>query len=141
MPDSLFQYEYQSFIMRNFWFYTSVPLAAALAQAPAPVPGVPVCRARLESQLLGDKLTLVGQCQNESSQPLELRYEMLTDKKGPAGTSRNSQSGSFKLAPHGATKLSQTTINVSPADYYRIRLRIVDVQGSVVAEDSVVHQP
>ncbi|TGE23824.1 hypothetical protein E5K00_01000 [Hymenobacter aquaticus] len=86
-------------------------------------------------------LTLVGRCLNVGPQPLALRYELLTEKKGPAGTSRNAQSGNVTLAPQQTTTLSQTTINVSPADFYRVRLRVLDQQGSVVAADSLVHQP
>lgn len=126
--------------MKIPWILALMPFWAMLWQGRLAAPDTG-CRAQLEARLAGDKLTLVGHCQNTGTQPLTLRYELLTDKKGKSGTSRNSQSGNFTVAPQQTAVLSQTTINVAPADFYRAQLRVLDVQGSVVAQDSLIHQP
>lgn len=98
-------------------------------------------QARLETRQDGDLLTIIGHCRNETAQPAGLHYELLTDKKGQSGTSRNQQSGAFTSVPQQDQVLSQTTINVAASDYYLVRLRLLNAQGAVVAEDSIVHQP
>ncbi|MCB2408986.1 curli-like amyloid fiber formation chaperone CsgH [Hymenobacter lucidus] len=126
--------------MKIHWIITVLPFWAMLWQGRLAAHEAG-CRAQLESRLEGDKLTLIGHCQNAGTQPLTLRYELLTDKKGKSGTSRNAQSGNFTVAPQQTATLSQTTINVAPADFYRVQLRVLDLQGTLVAQDSLVHQP
>ncbi|TGE18632.1 curli-like amyloid fiber formation chaperone CsgH [Hymenobacter elongatus] len=127
--------------MNNYWFFALAPLSAALWQVGVPNNGAPACRAHLESRLDGNQLTLVGYCQNSGAQPLTLRYELLTDKKGRSGTATNSQSGSFSVAAQQTTTLSKTTITIVPADFCRVKLRLLTSQGIVVSEDSLVHHP
>jgi hypothetical protein len=119
----------------------ALPLIGGLWQNGNTSPGLPAGQATLETRLEGERLTLIGHYQNASPVPQSLYYELVTGKKGPAGTSQNSQSGRFTVAPHQTATLSQTTISVAPADVYRVKLRVLDLQGSVVAEDSLVHQP
>ncbi|UOQ71665.1 curli-like amyloid fiber formation chaperone CsgH [Hymenobacter cellulosilyticus] len=125
--------------------YTSIlgvfPLVGGLLGQNDPQPSGPTGQAQLETHREGDRLTLIGHCHNPGAEPITLRYELHTDKRGPAGTSRNAQSGNFTVAPHQTATLSQTTINVASADFYRVRLRVLSLQGSVVSEDSLVHQP
>lgn len=99
----------------------------------------PACRARLEARQADDLLTIVGHCQNTTSQPTSLRYELLTSKQGPAGVSRNVQSGTVLVGSQEDKILSQTTMNVSAADVYRVHLRLLTNTGVVVAEDSLLH--
>lgn len=101
----------------------------------------PLCQAHLLTQQTGAMLTLTGECQNTSAQTLSLRYELSTDKRGTSGTSRNAQAGKFTVLPGQKTVLSQTSLNVGPADYYRVHLRLLDAQNNVVAQDSLVHAP
>ncbi|KAA9327182.1 hypothetical protein F0P96_18265 [Hymenobacter busanensis] len=101
----------------------------------------PVCHARLELIQTGLNLTIAGHCQNATNQAAHLRYELLTEKRGRSGSSRNAQSGGVEVAPGQDVVLSRTTINLDPRDFYRVHLRLLDAQGTVVAADSVVHQP
>ncbi|WP_262709843.1 curli-like amyloid fiber formation chaperone CsgH [Hymenobacter metallicola] len=99
------------------------------------------CRATLESKLEAGRLTVIGHCQNAGNEPLTLQYELSANKRGQAGSSRNSQSGRFTVAPQQTANLSQTTMSVAATDFYQINLRVLDLQGRVVAEDSLVHRP
>ncbi|MBX0289003.1 hypothetical protein K3G63_01050 [Hymenobacter sp. HSC-4F20] len=96
------------------------------------------CQAYLETRLEGNILTLRGQGQNNTAQPLHLRYELITSRQGQAGTSRNAQSGSVTLVPNHKTTLSQTSFNVSPADHYQVHLRLLDSNNHVLAHDSLL---
>jgi len=100
---------------------------------------LPGCQAKLETQWQGDLLTIRGHCLNPSKLTSSLRYELFTDKRGESGTSRNTQGGEVILAGQLDRVLSQTTINVAPADYYRVRLRLFNQQGDIVAADSLIH--
>lgn len=95
--------------------------------------------AYLETRMEGDRLTVIGHCRNVSSQPVSLRYELRTDKRGLSGTTSNAQSGQVVLAVQQDMPISQITINIAPTDFYRIKLRMLNAQGIVVAEDSLVH--
>lgn len=126
--------------MKSFFYLLTLPFLAALpprqttrAMAPSGY------EARLETRMDGDRLTVIGHCRNVSPQPVVLRYELRTDKRGLSGTSSNAQSGEVTVASQQDVPLSQSTINVAPTDYYRIKLRMLNAQGAVVAEDSVVH--
>ncbi|QDA60221.1 curli-like amyloid fiber formation chaperone CsgH [Hymenobacter jejuensis] len=118
--------------------FSIIPFLAAFAQK---AEGPASCKAQLETHLTGDNLTIVGHCQNQSAQTVTLRYELLTDKRGQSGTSHNTQSGAVAVASQQSAVLSQTTINVAPTDFYKVKLRLLDAQGTVVAEDSLVHHP
>ncbi|SHI91600.1 hypothetical protein SAMN02745146_1904 [Hymenobacter daecheongensis DSM 21074] len=126
--------------MKSLFYIAALPVLAALAQAVPPAEG-PTCQAQLAAHLEGNQLTLVGHCRNDSEKALTLRYELLTDKRGPAGTSRNTQSGTVTVAPRQTVALSQTSISVSPADFYQVHLHLLDAHGTVVARDSLVHAP
>lgn len=115
------------------------PLLVAMMHNSVSPPSV--CQAHLLTQQTGAMLTLTGECENISEQALNLRYELSTDKRGTSGTSRNAQSGRFTVLPGQKAILSQTSLNVSPADYYRVHLRLLDAQNNVVAQDSLIHTP
>ncbi|WP_425553150.1 curli-like amyloid fiber formation chaperone CsgH [Hymenobacter algoricola] len=121
--------------------FACLPLLGAAAIRTGLLPPQQECQARLVVRQQGDMLAVVGQCLNVSSQPLNLSYELKMDKTGSAGTSRNSQSGRFTIASHQTLALSQTTIRVDPTDYYRVRLRLLDEQGRIVAQDSLLYTP
>ncbi|WP_262891893.1 curli-like amyloid fiber formation chaperone CsgH [Hymenobacter glacieicola] len=108
-----------------------------MLQAVPSQPGSAPCQARLAMHQEGNMLTLIGEGQNNTSQPMRLRYELLTSRQGKAGTSRNAQSGNVTLAPNQKAALSQTSINISPSDHYQIHLRLFDSQDHVVAHDSL----
>lgn len=101
----------------------------------------PRCQARIVAKQQEGMLTLTGQCQNLSDQAMTLRYELATRKQGTSGTSQNAQSGSVTIAAHQTASLSQTSINVQATDVYEVRLRMLDDQRNVIAQDSLIHKP
>ncbi|MBC6698376.1 curli-like amyloid fiber formation chaperone CsgH [Hymenobacter sp. BT190] len=119
-------------------------MISSLGLSSSPTTGAdqhPRCQARLVAKQQAGMLTLTGQCQNLSDQALTLRYELTTRKQGVSGTSQNAQSGSVTIAAHQTASLSQTSINVQASDTYEARLRVLDDQRNVVAQDSIIHKP
>ncbi|MFD2785228.1 curli-like amyloid fiber formation chaperone CsgH [Hymenobacter rubripertinctus] len=113
-------------------FVLLTPLAGMWPQPTGP------CQARLDAQRTGELLTLVGHCQNTSDQPMEVRYEMVTDKRGAAGTSHNAQSGYVTVAARESGVLSQSTMNVGEADHYAVHLRLFGADNRLLAQDSLI---
>lgn len=95
-------------------------------------------QAYLEARQQQDLLVVTGHCRSTDAQPATLRYELLLSKQGPSGTTRNLQAGNVEVGAGEHKLLSQTSLNATPADSYRIRLRLLTTQGVVVAEDSLV---
>ncbi|RPD47790.1 hypothetical protein DNI29_10125 [Hymenobacter sediminis] len=95
-------------------------------------------QAYLEVRQQPDQLVVTGHCRSTDARPAVLRYEFLLAKQGPSGTSRNLQSGNVEVGAGEHKLLSQTSLNATPADSYRIRLRLLTTQGVVLAEDSLV---
>jgi len=118
----------------NLSFLLALLFCVGIAQSSSTV-----YQAKLETQRVGDLLTISGHCLNATEQTATLRYELFLDKQGQAGTSRNTQGGEFTVASRQDKVLSQTTINVAPTDTYRIRLQVFNRQGEVVAADSLIH--
>jgi hypothetical protein len=127
--------------MTSLILFTCLPLVGLALLGAAPARAQAPCEVHLLVREQGTLLTVVGQCLNTSTQPLSLRYELKTDKNGPSGTARNSQSGRFTVAPQQRVTLSQQTLSVGAADSYQLQLRALDEQGRVVAQDSLVHAP
>ncbi|UOQ98231.1 hypothetical protein MUN81_01760 [Hymenobacter sp. 5317J-9] len=105
-------------------------LAWQSPDAPAP------CQARLELQQQGGMLTVTGHCRNLLPTAGRYRYELQTLREGSGGRSQNTQRGEFEVAPQQDVSLSQTRVNVTPQDRYQIRLRVLDLAGHTVAQDS-----
>ena len=64
-----------------------------------------------------------------------LRYEMEVKREGRGGTSNSSQSGTVQLDNQGHAQLASNSVSVTPADTYRVTVRVFD-GGRVVAEQS-----
>jgi len=80
-------------------------------------------------------VTISGICSNNTLQPLELKYELSVQKKGISGnTSKNNQSGHFKLDSKDYKTVSTTTINFDPEDYAEIVLTIYDAHNTQLAQ-------
>jgi hypothetical protein len=94
------------------------------------------CQARLELHQQEGLLTVTGHCRNLLPSAGRYRYELLTVREGAGGRSQNTQRGEFEVAPQQEVSLSQTRVNVSPQDGYRIQLRVLDLAGRAVAQDS-----
>ena len=118
--------------MKPLLFLLLAPLAGMWPQPAGP------CQAHLDARREGELLTLVGRCQNTSDHVLKVRYEMVTDKRGAAGTSHNAQSGYVTIAARESGVLSQSTINVGGADQYAVYLRLFGVDNYLLAQDSLI---
>jgi Thin aggregative fimbriae synthesis protein len=64
-----------------------------------------------------------------------VRYEMDVKREGRGGTSNSSQSGTVQLGSDGRAQLASNSVSVTPADTYRVTVRVFD-GGRVVAEQS-----
>ena len=105
--------------------------------ASAPVP----CQARLELQQQDGLLTVTGHCRNLQPTAARYRYELALQREGTGGHSQNTQRGEFSVAPQQEVSLSQTRVNAGTQDTYRIYLRVFDMEGHTLAQDSVVQNP
>lgn len=95
-------------------------------------------QAYLEARQQQDQLVVTGHCHSTVAQSATFRYELSLSKQGPSGITRNLQSGNVEVKAGERKLLSQTSLNATSADTYRIRLRLLTAQGVVVAEDSLV---
>jgi hypothetical protein len=108
-------------------------LAAWLSNDPAAP-----CLARIDIQRHDGMLTITGHCRNQLATAGRYRYELATERQSQGNRSQNLQRGEFSLAPNQDIALSQTQINTSPRDAYRISLHILDLAGHTVAQDSAI---
>lgn len=59
--------------------------------------------------------------------PLTLRYELVGEKRGPAGHSRVQQGGEVAVAADGSARLSQVSFGrLDETDHYSVNLRVFD---------------
>ena len=84
-------------------------------------------RARIDTQRVGDRLRVQGLFVNADGPTGPLTYELSVHREGMAGTTRSTQSGSFRTAPGQTDTLSTTQVNVQSGD--RIDLRLVVHRG------------
>lgn len=105
--------------------------------AAAPTP----CQARLELQQQNGLLTVTGHCRNMQPTAARYRYELALQRESAGGHSQNTQRGEISVASQQEVTLSQTQINAGPQDTYRIYLRVFDLAGHALAQDSVVQNP
>lgn len=103
----------------------------------APTP----CQARLELRRQDGLLTVTGHCRNLLPTAGRYRYELSTVRAGNGGRSQNTQRGEFDVAPRQEVPLSQTRLNAAPQDAYRIHLRVLDLAGHTLAQDSAIQVP
>lgn len=68
--------------------------------------------------------------------PMSGVYVLAVRKQGKGGSSNTSQSGRFTAASDSPVKLSQTAVNITPADFIEIDLRI-SVDGREVFRASM----
>lgn len=100
---------------------------------------LPPLQARLELGQHDGLLAVTGHCRSLSAAPADYRYELSFYRETAAGSrSRNTQQGSFRLAPQQEVALSRSQVNVGAQDAYRIHLRVFDQAGYVVAQDSAI---
>jgi hypothetical protein len=102
--------------------------------AAAPVP----CRAHLELHQQDGFLTVTGHCRSLLPTTAHYRYELSLLRESAGGRSQNTQRGEFDVAPAQEVSLSQARVNASAQDTYRIHLRVLDLAGHTVAQDSAV---
>ena len=102
--------------------------------AAAPTP----CRAHLELHQQDGFLTVTGHCRSLLPTAAHYHYELLLLRESAGGRSQNTQRGEFDVAPEQEVALSQARVNASAQDTYRIQLRVLDLAGRTVAQDSAV---
>ncbi|RAK63485.1 curli-like amyloid fiber formation chaperone CsgH [Hymenobacter edaphi] len=119
--------------------HASILTAAAVVACLTTAADAPRCQARLEVQRRGDNVTITGHCLNTGVPPAaRWTYELRAEKQGRSGSSRNAQAGNFVAAPGQEVTLSRTTLNLGATDACRLRLRVLDEQGAVLAADSLL---
>ena len=99
------------------------------------------CQARLELRQQDGLLTVTGHCRNLLPTAGRYRYELSTVREGGGGRSQNTQRGEFDVAPAQEVSLSQTRVNAAPQDAYRVHLRVLDLAGHTLAQDSAIQVP
>lgn len=114
-------------------------LLAALPSASLPTPAP--CRAHLELRQQDGYLTIIGHCISLLDAPARYTYELSMQREGAGGRTQNTQRGEFSVAAAQEVALSQTRLNVSAQDTYRVYLRLLDPAGHTVAQDSAVQVP
>jgi len=97
----------------------------------------PQCQARLELQQHDNMLTVTGHCRNLLPTAGRYRYELAVLRESTGGRSQNTQRGEFSMAPQEEVSLSQSSVNAGPRDTYSIHLRVLDLNGHTLAQDSV----
>lgn len=107
-------------------------LLTALQPSETPMP----CRARLEIQHQDGLLTVTGRCRNLLPTAGRYRYELSLIREGAGGRSQNTQRGEFEVAPQQEVSLSQSRVSISAQDTYRIHLRVLDISGQLMSQDS-----
>src|SRR5690554_3140882 len=88
----------------------------------ADLPGV--CSPDIRVERSESTLTIENACTAGESTGERLRYELIVDRIGRAGTSRSRQSGEFTVGSPSADTLSRTSISFSPGDSLNVRLLI-----------------
>lgn len=93
--------------------------------------------ARIEVQKSDSSLTVQGKFMNNTPDTLALNYKLVVERIGKSGRSATRQSGAFQAVSGEEVDLSKTTINISPEDYYKIKLQVFDTDN-IIAQDSVI---
>lgn len=94
------------------------------------------CQARLKLEQHGNLLTVTGHCRNMLPIAASYRYELAVLRESNGNRSQNTQSGAFNAPALADIALSQSTTNVGPQDVYSIHLRVLDMNGHTLAQDS-----
>lgn len=96
------------------------------------------CQARIELQQHGNMLTVTGHCRNLLLTAASYRYELAMLRESNGNRSQNVQSGAFDAPAQADVALSQSSVNAGPQDVYRIHLRVFDLDGHTLAQDSAI---
>lgn len=110
------------------------------AAGPGPTSPAP-CQARLELQQQNGLLTVTGHCRNLQPTAARYRYELALQRESAGGQSQNTQRGEISVASQQEVALSQTQVNTGSQDTYRIYLRVFDMTGHTLAQDSIIQNP
>jgi len=80
--------------------------------------------ASIETRSRDSRLDIEGYCQNDTTEDVVLRYELRAQKVGGSGTADSLQSGSIRVAGGQRALVSEVSLNASPADHWRIELKL-----------------
>jgi len=112
-------------------------ISSSLAQEKDTGDKIEKYRARIEVQKSDSTLMVQGKFLNNTPDTLALNYELVAERTGKSGRSATRQSGAFQAVSSEEVDLSKTTINISPEDYYKIKLQVFDTDN-IIAQDSVI---
>ena len=111
-------------------------LALVAWPALAALQAAPPCLAHLALHEQDGLLHIVGSCRSQLPQAAQYRYELRTQRTGPAGQSTTTQGGQFELPPGQEVTLSQVSLNAGADAHYHLHLLVYDATGHAVAQDS-----
>ncbi len=80
--------------------------------------------AQIHTERTGDRLRVQGVFVSEDASADTLRYELSLRRRGAAGTTQTTQSGTFATGPGQADTLSTTQVNVQSGDTLTLHLRV-----------------
>jgi len=97
-------------------------------------------RPKIESNLVGDIITITATANSNTELIQNLRYVMYVIKKNPSNenSSRNEQSGRFVLTANESKELATTSINQTSKDKVTILLLIYDNEDKLLGKDRKV---
>ncbi len=120
----------------------ALPLLGAVGAIPsphlasAPAPASAPCAVRFVLQVSPRQLAASGYCRSLLDQPARYFYQLTTEHWGRSHAI-STQAGSFDLGPHQEAELAQAEWREVPGNHYRLRLRVYDDAGHLLAQDSV----
>jgi hypothetical protein len=101
------------------------------------MPAPPVYSLRIETAENGNMLTVVPYV--ESSAAATLRYRLVSDKHGRAGTSTTSQEGTVTVDCCARQPISTLSLSVEPSDQYVISVTLFE--GKKIVAQKTLRYP
>jgi len=116
----------------------SLLLLGTTAAMPRRSPYATPCQVRFVLQVQPRQLAASGYCRNLLDQPARYYYQLTTERWGRS-RAIDTQSGSFVVGARQEAELAQAQLRATAGDHYRLRLRVFDAGGRLLAQDSVRH--
>lgn len=112
-------------------------LTFLLLAATAALADEPGYQLRVESRVEGNTLTVVPHI--AAATGARLRYEVVSSKRGSAGKSNTTQSGSVSVGADGSAKLSTLSLSLGPKDKYVVTVKVF--AGTRLVAEEVLRYP
>lgn len=91
---------------------------------------------RVATELAGGQLSVVPYV--EAAASANLRYEVISRKEGPSGTSITRQAGNLQVSCCAPVAASKLTLSTGPEDRYTVTVKLF-ADGKVVVEQTIRH--